>query len=91
MRPVPGALLMRTTRFPKPTGGYEGRRDWALRHAARLQCLVGAVEHGHLITAVTARPYGSSIGCWGVVKIWEYADRPDLGKYDAGYLWLPYD
>lgn len=77
-------------------GGYEGPKDWAERHAARLQPLVGTLDGGngaasHRITAILAAPYGHSKRRWCVVTRWRYHDKPELGEFGNTALFLPYD
>ena len=77
--------------YSRETGGYDGTREWAQRHATRLQGLVGTIQHGELVSRVLAEPYGTSTRRWAVARYWRYAINPSLGEFGGNYLWLPYD
>lgn len=69
---------------------YHGPRAWASAWAQRLRARIGTITpDGRLIIDVRAKNYGTSWTRYGVVEIWEYSGRPDLGRYGSDkYLLL---
>lgn len=75
---------------------YCGSIAWATFHKLKLQSEVGVTDAstGATVTRVAVEPYpgGGFQGTpFGVVKYWQYKDKPELGEFVSGFELLPKD